>query len=195
MPSEAPLPTPVSSREARPPLAWARPTPGPRESRANDGWSAPGDSKADLAVSDLSTPAGESDSVPRWTRDRSQPWVPHPYAAYPQAAFCDPTSLLSPRLSRHLALSPSVFSPSLSLSPSRSESAIPSPHSSPSSTPRHALFTHHPALGTRTNHTLAQTRNVCEREAERRAGLGSDRYRPLPLQTPGRNRAKGREWA
>ena len=35
----------------------------------------------------------------------------------------------------------------------------------------------------------------CERGAVERVVYGSDRYRPLPLQTPGRNRAKGREWA
>ena len=35
----------------------------------------------------------------------------------------------------------------------------------------------------------------CERGAVERVVYGLDRYRPLSLQTPGRNRAKGREWA
>jgi hypothetical protein len=79
--------------------------------------------------------------------------------------------------SRLLATSPAVVShsPSLSLSLSLSQSGIrDSPltlrHSSPLSTPRHALFTHHPALEQRCDSEMSQAN---ERDArEKRAGLG-----------------------
>ena len=159
-----PATPPISSREARPTLARARSNPGPREgSTQRHLGRAPGDSNAVPADSDLSTPAGESDTRPpagrathRSTGSRTRAIVNawHRRTSPPHRHSCSPSPHHSVSLPLPLFLSLSL----LSLWPSRKPRFSLSRHSSPSSTPRHALFTYHPALCTNDSDTLWQMR-------------------------------------